>query len=311
MEKFPDIVYITGYGRSGSTLLETLISQSRDVFGAGEITWLFRYFRTGEMKCSCGSRLDECEFWNDIVDRVLRKTTCESLEEAASLTLRNEKMIHIGSQSDEYSMLWRRTFQEIRQKSGCRIIIDSSKTSRLAFDRLPLLAKAFGPSIKVIHMVRDPRAVMWSVQRGSNRLMAQGRTAVKLPGGRLRGLAGWMLSNALAERAMHLHPELQVLRIRYEDLVAQPTATLRRLSTFLGKNIVLPETQPPSSARIPAAHSVAGNRMRASGSLRLKADNAWRQNLTPLSRLISISAWPQMRKYGYPVFLPDTEVPSE
>ncbi|NNE43484.1 MAG: hypothetical protein HKN12_04695, partial [Gemmatimonadetes bacterium] len=58
------VVYITGYGRSGSTLLDILIGQADGVTGVGELDLLHRDW--GERGCSCGKDYDDCEFWSAV-----------------------------------------------------------------------------------------------------------------------------------------------------------------------------------------------------------------------------------------------------
>ena len=78
------------------------------------------------------------------------------------------------------------------------IIVDSSKSARNTCGRLPAFHGA-GIPVKGLHLVRDPRAVMWSIQRGSNRRLERGESA-KLPGGMARGLVSWCLVNAGVDR---------------------------------------------------------------------------------------------------------------
>ena len=56
------LVYIGGYGRSGSTLLEYLLTTSPEVVACGEVERHLRRF--GRYKiCTCGRRLKKCPVW--------------------------------------------------------------------------------------------------------------------------------------------------------------------------------------------------------------------------------------------------------
>src|SRR5690606_31016409 len=67
MEKI--IVYIVSDVRSGSTLLENIISRENDVFPVGELHSLGSYLRREgwgaewQWRCSCGEEIEKCSFW--------------------------------------------------------------------------------------------------------------------------------------------------------------------------------------------------------------------------------------------------------
>ena len=56
------LVYIGGYGRSGSTLLEYLMTARPDVIACGETVGTFRKQKPGRT-CSCGRPGSECPIW--------------------------------------------------------------------------------------------------------------------------------------------------------------------------------------------------------------------------------------------------------
>ncbi|PIS42488.1 MAG: hypothetical protein COT24_03260 [Candidatus Kerfeldbacteria bacterium CG08_land_8_20_14_0_20_40_16] len=62
MKKTIKIIYIPGLGRSGSTLIELLLSYNKQVFGLDELYNIRRIKKRG-IKYSCGSSIDECDFW--------------------------------------------------------------------------------------------------------------------------------------------------------------------------------------------------------------------------------------------------------
>ena len=57
------IVYIMGRGHSGSTILDLVMGNHEEMRTVGELT---NGFRVAGVLCSCGARLDECEFWRDV-----------------------------------------------------------------------------------------------------------------------------------------------------------------------------------------------------------------------------------------------------
>lgn len=107
--------------------------------------------------------------------------------------------------------------------------------------RIPLLADVF-PSARFVFLVRDGRAVAASLSRvdwwpdsyvwwygNTPRAWAdEGRDPWEICA------RNWVEELREIERGLEVVPGASVLRIRYEDLVAEPLAVLRRVGRFLG-----------------------------------------------------------------------------
>ena len=62
-----NIIYITGYGRSGSTFLDRKFGAYDGVVSCGEIEVINRIKNLGAQKCSCNIELAQCEFWSSVI----------------------------------------------------------------------------------------------------------------------------------------------------------------------------------------------------------------------------------------------------
>jgi hypothetical protein len=99
-----------------------------------------------------------------------------------------------------------------------------------------------------------------------------------------------------------------VLRIRYEEFVADPVAGTRALCDFAG--LAPPDGAlrflGPTSAFLGTGHSAAGNPMRfTTGRVELRRDDAWRSDLPASQRhLVSALTAPLLGAYGYRVRVP-------
>ena len=62
------IVYITGFGRSGSTLLDILLASAPSAFGCGELNALLREGIFGGDPCACGEPVANCPLWQDVMN---------------------------------------------------------------------------------------------------------------------------------------------------------------------------------------------------------------------------------------------------
>lgn len=292
----PSLVYIAGYGRSGSTLLDIIFSNLGSAWGGGELCWLFEK-RVEKGSCSCGKPLQECPFWIKVFS-LLREWGFEwSDEEAARITSRTQRVGGTFWPDDHrtYIAIWSQVLAAIREVSGADIIIDSSKTARRSTRRPRLLQQA-GEKIAVIHLVRDPRSVMRSVKKGSNRRLERGEPAHLLGGG-LRGIAGWTITNALFEASAYRYRDY-VLRARYEDIVNKTKWEISRIAHFLGVDSFDIIERIEHGVSFNPGHAIAGNRMRRNIEIKIMSTQTMIQKHTTADKMMPYIL-PLMRRYGY------------
>src|SRR5690554_2095722 len=69
----PLVTYIIGLNRSGTTLLDNMLSYHQQAISVGELHHLNDYYcKTGwgrrqDWLCSCNSEIKECPFWSEIL----------------------------------------------------------------------------------------------------------------------------------------------------------------------------------------------------------------------------------------------------
>lgn len=267
------------------------------MLGAGELTWLFRDAIDGA-KCACGTAVGECEVWGAVLAQLARAMPGFDLHRAAKVTFDTERLFGSVADAQYYLEVWGRTFDAISECSQRRFIVDSSKVSRYAYRRLPLFLRDLRQTTSVLHLVRDPRGVMWSCRRGSNRRLAKGVSPNQF-GGMGRGLFSWMFSNAVVERVLGGNGGIKSLRLRYEDLVTNPRDRLSGLGDWLGLRLDEVCERLENEGTFEGGHGIAGNRMRKGGSIVMREDQEWRTRLPRYARMLSVVAGPQMRRYGY------------
>ena len=101
--------------------------------------------------------------------------------------------------------------------TGKRVFVDTARDHQ----RPKHLAGSAMLDIKVIHLVRDPRGNAASIVK---------HTGV----GVARAARQWLHYNAEADRVRRLFPAESWMLVRYEDLCADPQATLDRIARFVG-----------------------------------------------------------------------------
>ena len=63
----PQIVYIMGTGRSGTTILEVLLANNPGFTGVGEVHRVVRHGFLEDRVCSCGKSARQCEVWAQVL----------------------------------------------------------------------------------------------------------------------------------------------------------------------------------------------------------------------------------------------------
>ena len=271
------LVYIGGFGQSGSTLFESLLTASADVVACGEIANGFEG-RTGrELKCSCGKLAKDCPVWG-----VFARGSNASLNHDALVLALLE---HVNG---KYA-----------------ILVDSSKTAWGSIAAPFRLRRLLGPRYFLLHLVRDPRAVCWSAIRLP--LIKTRRKTPPTPIERalarpvprcFRTAAGWWVANLACELFGWLYPS-QYLRLFYEDIATAPRETLNEVFASAAPDLPGRFAEPEVAGN---RHQIYGNRMRRK-QLRfadVRRDDGWKSEMAPAyRRLAGALSWPLRARYGY------------
>lgn len=291
----PRVIFLGGLGRSGTTLLERLLGELPGVVPLGEVVHLWERGVLADEACGCGRAFSVCPFWVRVGDRAFNGWTAMLAERVVALRHRVDRTRRVAriAHADlaEYVRAYRRVYRAAAEAAGARVVIDSSKHASLAY----CLVEA-GVDAQVVQVVREPRAVAHSWSRSVAR-PEDGQPMTRWTP--LRTAVHWSAQNfALEVLARRGAP---VTRIRYEDLLAAPEATLTGLAGVLG----LTEFRLPfldgTTAYLTTSHTSSGNPMRFKvGRVELARDDAWRQGLPRHHRgLVAALTWPLRARYGY------------
>jgi hypothetical protein len=93
------------------------------------------------------------------------------------------------------------------------------------------------------------------------------------------------------------------LRLRYEDFVARPEASVRRIAGLVGEEPAALPFVSPAAARLGVTHSVSGNPNRFEmGAVQLRPDVEWVDRLGRSHRaVVTAVTWPLLLRYRYPL----------
>jgi hypothetical protein len=302
------LVFVGGIGRSGSTLIERLLGELPGVCSVGEVVHMWQRALIDGEPCGCGAPFRECAFWGEVGavafggwDRVDPRAVL-ALKSAVDRTRHVPRLLvarppkALADPLARYTGYYDALYSAIARVSGCRVVVDASKHASLAV----CLRHRYGERLRVLHVVRDPRAVAHAWGKRVPRPDAtptspEQEMARYSPG---RAAVQWMAQNA-ALAALH-RTGTPTRRVRYEDFAADPAAEFRAIAAFAGHEGDTP-VGADGAVLLSATHTVSGNPMRfRTGEVRVRPDLTWREGLAPRSRaLVSALTLPVRWRFGY------------
>jgi hypothetical protein len=306
------VIYLGGMGRSGSTLIERLLGELPGVCVAGEAVHLWERGVLANERCGCGTEFRSCEFWSRVgdfafggwpnldVQRIAELRA--SVDRTRFIPLLATRSLAAGLRRDlgAYTGYYHRLYQALATVSGCRTIVDSSKHASLAF----CLSHREELDLRVVHLVRDSRAVAYSWTRQVRRPEAAAESFMTRYSP-LRAAREWNAQNGALRLLARTGTPVTLLR--YEDLIQAVKPALRSLANFAG--LAAPDTGlafiggegPAQWARLHRAHTAAGNPMRfTAGRIAIRSDDRWQQELPDSARrAVTALTLPLLSHYGY------------
>ena len=292
-----DAIYILGCGRSGSTLLDLVLGAHPRVASVGEV-WYHSRWAKNNFACTCGSSFDSCVFWQAVGQKLQGAQNRSGvvpernrhMQLAALWRLLWKKEWHAPLPAREYAADNYALFKAVQEVSGKSVILDSSKNPmRLLY----LYASGFF-NIKVIHLIRDGRAYLYSTSKSVPKPAQDGQIAPAKSA--MRATWHWLLTNTLGGLIRSRLPQASSCVIRYEDFAQAPASVTQRLCEFLNLSYS-PELFERSAA---VTHNISGSRWRYEAGRAIHLDEKWRKGLPAGRRLFfeTFAGWLN-RKYGY------------
>jgi hypothetical protein len=285
-----------------------------DGFGwAGELQRLWTNALPSGYSCGCGLLVRECPVWQAVLAEAVGGV--DGLDPAAAIEFDRryargrhqlpflDRAVRRAVRRDPLARrhldALTRLYRALAQELDAQVLIDSSHA--VAYARL--LHEVPDVSLRIVHVVRDPRAVAysWSKWRPSG---PSGADAERwFP--RYSSVASsvfWDIAGLSTER-MARELDLPLLQVRYEDFVAEPRRATEEVAAFAG----LADAELPfvddRTAVLGVNHSAWGNPSRFStGRIRIEHDEEWRRSMRARDRqAATLLTLPLLGRYGYGV----------
>lgn len=301
------VLFFAGSGRSGTTVINSILGQMDGVFAAGELRYLWQRGMVEDRLCGCGVPFAKCPVWSAVLARAFTGHTAINPSEIAQRLLSRLRMARVPM------MLWRcmlgrrpvawhpddaligGVYRALVAHTGQHLIVDSSKLPPYGL----LLSTLPGVELYVLHVVRDARATAFSWRRpkraldfGDDQLMPQQQP--------WKSSLLWLFWNTLTAMLWR-RADGRYLRVRYEDFVRDPKATMSQVAAMVGLDPALLPFETPTSVRLQPTHSVAGNPDRhRTGSVELASDSEWLTAMPAGQRaLVTALTAPALVGFGY------------
>jgi hypothetical protein len=297
-------LYVMGRGHSGSTILDILLGNSSEIESVGEL--LAGLQRADQEICSCKNSMLKCPFWRAVQSKVegegidwedARRRLSQSGAASVWRRWRASKSDPLETRRAEITAALARAITSVAGKPH---LLDSSKTPAHA-----LLVLRHLPGARVIHLVRDPREVLqsyvWRLRTGKHLDSRRSALAKRSASLYLAWMsASWTLGNLVCELIARAFPE-RVVRVRYEDLCAQPADQLDHLGRAFKLDLIDLGRKASGHEPLVVGHNIGGNHLRHADSIRF--DPASGRERPPLPRWLAavnlLLCGPLMWWYGY------------
>jgi hypothetical protein len=262
--RFPEIFYIMGMGRSGSTILEVLLINSSGIMGVGEITHVVRDGFINDVVCSCGKRASKCDFWSKVRASVnWEQKELSSLAELFHSVEWHSRFLLVffnlvsKATIEKYKDVNRQLFVAAKVVSGKSLIVDSSKYAARGL----VLARSFPGKVKIICLTRSPVGLISSFRKtdaGEQKPKSLFSTVV------------YYVYVMFCLRAVKWRLGSKVLGVRYEELIKNPHETLKKIEKWAGIDLSETKKKLDMDELLEVGHIVTGNRLRTKGRVRFR-----------------------------------------
>lgn len=252
------VLYISGSGRSGSTLVERLLHAGGAGCALGEFHCLWRLPRD-QQTCACGVPAAEDSFWTEVLAHA-RFTAAEFQElgrleqtvvRTGYIAKHKFQLARLAVQADvrRFLELQFRVFEAISDVSQRSVLIDSSKAGPRAW------ILACDERVKFLHLWRDPADVIASWRsRKFDRGLGSEMQRLSI----MRAAIDWAKVEGLMRR---LGRQTKVTSLDYRAICVDPRATLDHALVASGLPPIDASSWLESHKMVPVSgyHSLNGN----------------------------------------------------
>lgn len=280
-KNLPKLIYISGGGHSGTTILDLMLSSSPEVFSIGEGKYYddFILGKNSTYPCSCNNTYSDCKYWKEIKEKESRKINFEGSLEIKYIFKNFLNIIFFKirffqpKQNTAISSWLSSCFEAAKKlKPEMQYILDSSKDPFHLYS----ISSKIEYEIFIIHIIRDCRGYAYSYNNPQRK--AKGFKIKNYA----RSLLEWILVNLLIIKVINSF-ELPFIRFSYEEFCENPDILRKKLNSCLDINI---PNDFISAINKDIHHNLEGNNLRFKKVESIEKDDKWEKNLPNFSKLV-------------------------
>ncbi len=300
------VLFVGAMGRSGSTVLELMLGAFDGFTGVGELRYVWQMGLLENRLCECGQPFRLCPFWQRVGEEAFDGW---NVDFHRVLTVKNRLERHralpalwrrVGGTKPEllwYADILTRLYNGIQAVTGASVIVDSSKIPPYLF----MLRRVSGVDLRLLHLVRDPRGVVYSWKKRVPRPDVPDGETYMPTFSTSKSVGLWIDYNLMYHLAgLSGTPRMF---LRYEDFIAAPRESMTRVLEFVGAEVSEQKLHALGQPRVPVrgSHAIGGNPVRfGAREMVLKLDLDWKTELPPaVRRSVYAATLPLARTYGY------------
>jgi|Deesub1362A_J573_1020465.scaffolds.fasta_scaffold03662_5 hypothetical protein len=303
------VIFIGGASRSGSTLLDRILGEIEGFFSLGELALIWEEGFAKNMLCGCGKPFKSCKFWRAVVEEAfggfeeINPNKILELQRSVARIRYIPQLLFPPLRSSEfqsrlsgYAEILERLYTAVRKVANCDVLVDSSKAPPHGF----VLREIKSIDLRIVHIIRDSRAVAYSRQRKKRNPAIHWKEAYMGTSSVLKSAIDWDLSNSFVRLLGSIISHYHI--IRYEDLAVQPRETILKLLKDLKiESLNLDFFVDERTVNLGPNHTASGNPMRFKhGKVEIRLDEEWKRKMLAYKRIaVTALTWPLLLRYGY------------
>jgi len=302
------VLYVAGFGRSGSTILSNSLGQVDGFFSGGELNFIWKHALIENRLCGCDRPSRECPVWRSVFDEAFGGMDKVDAREMMRLQHSGARTRHIPQmltakgrgtlkgRMGKFLDASARLYEAIISVTGSRVIVDSSKEPAYgyAMNMIPEL------DIRVLHLIRDPRAAAYSWLKKKQQPDSEDREFMHQKSA-FDSAVLWDAWNTSIEALWR--GEDDHLRLRYEDFISDPEDSFEQILDVLNEADADLPLVGEQEVKLGVSHTVSGNPNRFdTGAVTLRQDSEWQKKMKPRDRnIVTGLTLPLLKRYDYPL----------
>lgn len=295
------VLYIAGFERSGSTILNRVLGQINGFVAWGELRDIWQHGIVENKRCTCGNLFADCYAWQQVFNKSFNGTNNINISKMIELQKKTRFIVlshyfkvlkdeYFKQKANEYLINLEKLYRGIQITTGSKVIVDSSKASWYGY----VLGLLPSVDLYVVHIVRNPKGICYSLERRKR----QGELECQWYNP-LHASLSWNLKNYAVEMLLDSSTK-RYLRISYENFIQNPKIAVGSVLEMLDEEVINLPFIDSSTVKMRKDHIITGSPSSRSdiGTVKLSLDKKWQQSMKKIDKaLISIFTFPIMKRY--------------